>query len=247
MGDENPICTLGDYSKPSHEGYRNTIELPVGNNVGKYEHAFISSFPYLDQGLAIGRESLPDGISTHEGSYYPILAQILSTGRTENFATIYPDCIQPTFMENLYPKHGLVSRTYSKKSIIMASIFGSKSKFFMTMLIPSQDKPLTNWPVLDECLALADLGASINLMPLSVWKQLSLPELTSTRMTLELANRSIVISTGVAEDVFVKVEKFYFSADFVVVDYDVDPRVPLIYGRLFLRTARALIDVHGEE
>ncbi|GJZ52051.1 reverse transcriptase domain-containing protein [Tanacetum coccineum] len=95
---------------------------------------------------------------------------------------------------------------------------------------------------LDECLALADLGASINLMPLSVWKQLSLPELTSTRMTLELANRSTVHPKGVAEDVFVKVGKFYFLADFVVVDYDVDPRVPLILGRPFLRTARALID-----
>ncbi|GJV19373.1 hypothetical protein Tco_1368393 [Tanacetum coccineum] len=52
-------------------------------------------------------------------------------------------------MENLYPKHGLVSRTYSKKSLIMASIFGSKSKSFMTMSIPSQDEPLTNWPMND--------------------------------------------------------------------------------------------------
>ncbi|GJT82715.1 reverse transcriptase domain-containing protein [Tanacetum coccineum] len=100
---------------------------------------------------------------------------------------------------------------------------------------------------LDECLALADLGASINLMPLSVWKQLSLPELTSTRMTLELADRSVAHPKGVAEDIFVKVGKFYFLADFVVVDYDVDPRVPLILGRPFLRTARALIDVYGEE
>ncbi|GJX97655.1 hypothetical protein Tco_0353453 [Tanacetum coccineum] len=50
-------------------------------------------------------------------------------------------------MENLYLKHGLVSRTYSKKSLIKASIFGSKSKFFMTMSIPSQDEPLTNRPV----------------------------------------------------------------------------------------------------
>ncbi|GJU93881.1 reverse transcriptase domain-containing protein [Tanacetum coccineum] len=104
-----------------------------------------------------------------------------------------------------------------------------------------------DFPELDECLALADLGASINLMPLSVWKHLSLPELTSTRMTLELANRSTVTPAGVAEDVFVKVGKFYFPADFVVVDYEVDPRVPLILGRPFLRTARALIDVHGEE
>ncbi|GKA25901.1 reverse transcriptase domain-containing protein [Tanacetum coccineum] len=100
---------------------------------------------------------------------------------------------------------------------------------------------------LDECLALADLGTSINLMPLSVWKKLSLPELTPTRMTLKLANQSVAYPIGVAEDVFVKVGKFHFQADFIVVDYDVDPRVPLILGRPFLRTARALIDVHGEE
>ncbi|GKE61597.1 reverse transcriptase domain-containing protein [Tanacetum coccineum] len=104
-----------------------------------------------------------------------------------------------------------------------------------------------NFLELDECLALADLGASINLMPLSIWKKLSLPELTPTRMTLELANQSVAVSEGVAEDFFIKVGKFYFPADFVVVDYDVDPRFPLILGRPFLRTARALIDIHGEE
>ncbi|GKE62642.1 reverse transcriptase domain-containing protein [Tanacetum coccineum] len=92
-----------------------------------------------------------------------------------------------------------------------------------------------DFPELDECLALADLGASINLMPLSVWKKLSLPELTPTRMTLELANRSVAYPVGVAEDVFVKVGKFHFPANFVVVDYNVDPRVPLILGRPFLR------------
>ncbi|GJT49325.1 reverse transcriptase domain-containing protein [Tanacetum coccineum] len=104
-----------------------------------------------------------------------------------------------------------------------------------------------DFPELDECLALADLGTSINLMPISVWNRLSLPELTPTRMTLELTNRSVSYPVGVAEDVFVKVGKFHFPADFVIVDYDVDPRVPLILERPFLRTARELIDVHGEE
>nr|GEX77435.1 reverse transcriptase domain-containing protein [Tanacetum cinerariifolium] len=103
-----------------------------------------------------------------------------------------------------------------------------------------------DFPELKECLALVDLGASITLIPLSIWQKLSLPELTSTRMTLELANRLVVIPTGIAEDVFVKVGKFYFLADFVVVDYDVDPRVPLILGRPFLRTTRALINVNDE-
>ncbi|GKA26530.1 reverse transcriptase domain-containing protein [Tanacetum coccineum] len=104
-----------------------------------------------------------------------------------------------------------------------------------------------DFPEMDECLALADLGASINLMPLSVWEKLNLPDLTKTRMILELADRTISTPTGIAEDVFVKVGTFLFPADFVVVDYIADPRVPLILGRPFLRTARALIDVHGEQ
>ncbi|GJR38820.1 reverse transcriptase domain-containing protein [Tanacetum coccineum] len=92
-----------------------------------------------------------------------------------------------------------------------------------------------DFPELDECLALADLGASINLMPLSVWKKHSLPEFTTTLMTLELADRSVKHPVSVVEDVFVKVGKFYFLADFVVVDYDVDPQVPLISQRPFLK------------
>nr|GEU80697.1 hypothetical protein [Tanacetum cinerariifolium] len=98
-----------------------------------------------------------------------------------------------------------------------------------------------------KCKALADLGASINLMPLSVWKKLGLPELIFTRMTLELANRAICTPARIARDVFVLVGKFTFPADLVIVDYEGDPRVPLILGRPFLRTARTLIDVHGEE
>ncbi|GJR14315.1 reverse transcriptase domain-containing protein [Tanacetum coccineum] len=104
-----------------------------------------------------------------------------------------------------------------------------------------------DFPGMVECSALADLDASINLMPLSVWKRLSLPELTTTHMTLELANQSITRPKGVAKDVFVKVGKFHFPANFIVVDFDADPRVPLIFGRPFLRTSRALIDVYGEE
>ncbi|GKB02736.1 reverse transcriptase domain-containing protein [Tanacetum coccineum] len=71
---------------------------------------------------------------------------------------------------------------------------------------------------------LADLGASKILMPLYIWKKLSLRELTPTRMTLELADRSITYLKGLVEDVFVKVGKFHFLPDFVVVDFEADPR-----------------------
>ncbi|GJR29322.1 reverse transcriptase domain-containing protein [Tanacetum coccineum] len=103
------------------------------------------------------------------------------------------------------------------------------------------------FPGMDECLALADLGASINLMPFSVWEKLSLPDLTPTCMTLELADRSISKPMGIAKDISVKVGVFHFPADFVVVDFEPDPRVPLILGRCFLKTSRALIDVHKGE
>nr|GEW13093.1 reverse transcriptase domain-containing protein [Tanacetum cinerariifolium] len=78
-------------------------------------------------------------------------------------------------------------------------------------------------------------------------KKLSLLELTPTQMTLELADRSITRPKGVTEDVFVKVGKFHFPTDFVVVDFEADPRIPLILGRSFLRTSCALIDVYEEE
>nr|GEY30048.1 reverse transcriptase domain-containing protein [Tanacetum cinerariifolium] len=100
---------------------------------------------------------------------------------------------------------------------------------------------------MDVCHALADLGASINLMPLSIWKKISLPKLTPTRMTVDIVYRSITRPKGVTEYVFIKVEKFYFLTDFVVVYFEADPRVPLILGRSFLRTGHALIDVYGEE
>nr|GEY91595.1 reverse transcriptase domain-containing protein [Tanacetum cinerariifolium] len=100
---------------------------------------------------------------------------------------------------------------------------------------------------MDECLALTDLGANINLMPLSVWNKLSLPELSPTCMTLELADRSISRPIGLTEDVSVKVGKFHFSAYFVVVDFDADPRVPLILEKTFLKIGRALIDVYEGE
>nr|GEW88526.1 reverse transcriptase domain-containing protein [Tanacetum cinerariifolium] len=114
---------------------------------------------------------------------------------------------------------------------------GDPSKF----LIPCE------FPGMDKCLSLADLGASINLMLLSVWKGLSLPELTLTCMTLELADRTESKPIGIAKDVKVKVGVFHFPADFVVVDFEPDPRVPLILGRCFLKTVRALIAVHKGE
>nr|GFA65690.1 reverse transcriptase domain-containing protein [Tanacetum cinerariifolium] len=112
---------------------------------------------------------------------------------------------------------------------------------------PGKFRISCDFPGMDECLALADLSVSINLKPLSVWNKLSLPGLSLTCMTLKLVDRLISYPVGVAEDVFVKVGAFHFPADFIVFDFDANPRVPLILERSFLKTGRALIDVFEGE
>ena len=91
--------------------------------------------------------------------------------------------------------------------------------------------------------ALCDSRASINLMPLSVAKQLSLGEFIPTTITLQMADRSMVKPEGVLEDVLVTVGKFVFPVDFIILDMEADSQVPLLLGRPFLATGAALIDM----
>ena len=94
--------------------------------------------------------------------------------------------------------------------------------------------------------SLLDLGASVNLLPYSVYKQLGLGELKPTNITLSLADRSVKIPKGIVEDVLVKIEKFYYRVDFVALDTETianEPNhVPIILGRPFLATANAIIN-----
>ncbi|XP_019057520.1 PREDICTED: uncharacterized protein LOC104808408 [Tarenaya hassleriana] len=93
--------------------------------------------------------------------------------------------------------------------------------------------------------ALCDLGASVSLLPLSIFKKLNVGELKPTRMALQLADRSVKYPAGILEDVPLKVGNFYVPVDFVVLDMDEDSRVPIILGRPFLNTADAVIHVRA--
>ncbi|KAH9801229.1 hypothetical protein KPL71_000949 [Citrus sinensis] len=95
--------------------------------------------------------------------------------------------------------------------------------------------------------ALCDLGASINLMPLSVFKQLGVGECRPTTVSLQLADRSHAYPEGKIEYVLVKVDKFIFPVDFIVLDFEADKEVPIILGRPFLATGKTLIDVQKGE
>nr|GEU44927.1 reverse transcriptase domain-containing protein [Tanacetum cinerariifolium] len=186
------------------------------------------------------------GITTRSGvAYQGPTIPTPSKQRTE----VTKDQVQTPSSQSLPPLNGNkeklseMARTSMNEhcSVVILNklprILGDPGKF----LIPCE------FPGMDECLVLADLGASINLMPLSMWEGLSLLELTPTCKTLELADRSVSKPISIAKDVSVKVGVFHFPADFVVVDFEPDPRVPLILRRCFLKTGRALIDVHKGE
>ncbi|XP_070013036.1 uncharacterized protein [Nicotiana sylvestris] len=95
--------------------------------------------------------------------------------------------------------------------------------------------------------ALCDLGANINLMPLAVYTKLGIGRARPTSMLLQLADRTVKRPTGILDDVLVQVGKFVFHADFVILDCQVDEEIPLILGRPFLATGRALIDCETGE
>ncbi|XP_070046063.1 uncharacterized protein [Nicotiana tomentosiformis] len=95
--------------------------------------------------------------------------------------------------------------------------------------------------------ALCDLGASINLMPLTIYKMLGIGRARPTSMLLQLADRTVKRPSGILDDVLVQMGKFVFPADFVILDCRVDEEIPIILGRPFLATGRALIDCETGE
>ena len=95
--------------------------------------------------------------------------------------------------------------------------------------------------------ALCDSGASINLMPLSVVERLNLGEFNPIAMTMQMADKTLAQLEGILEDVLIKVGKFIFPVDFMVIDIEEDKQVPLLLGKPFLATIAALIEVKKGE
>nr|GEX23366.1 reverse transcriptase domain-containing protein [Tanacetum cinerariifolium] len=220
-------------------------------------------FPFSLEGAArIWLEKEPSrSIFTWDDLVSKFINQLFPPSKTTNLRneiTNFQQCFDESFSEawdifkdllRAFPHHAIIESKskvrYSCNKPVVAKVSMNTSTSGISPDV-AELKDMMKALLLDkksQNQALADLGASINLMPLSVWKRLSLPELTPTCMTLEFADRSISQPIGVAEDVYVKVEKFHFLGDFVVVDFDADTRVPLILGRSFLKTRRALINV----
>nr|GEV02934.1 reverse transcriptase domain-containing protein [Tanacetum cinerariifolium] len=183
------------------------------------------------------------GITTRSGTAYPgpTIPTTYSSLVVERETEATKDMVHPTNIgstEDVQPLVNFTERTL---------LGGSPKEVARKTRRPSKFLIPCDFNGMAEFLALADLGASINLMPLTVWNKLSLPDLSLTCMTLELVDRLISHPVGVFKDVFVKVGTFHFSVDFVVVDFDADPRVPLILRRYFFKTRRDLIEVFEGE
>ncbi|XP_016558117.1 uncharacterized protein LOC107857828 [Capsicum annuum] len=149
------------------------------------------------------------------------------------------------FMKDLLMKKRVV-RYKSVDNLHHCSAISTRS------LVQKKDGPgAFNIPCTIESLnfakALCDLGMSINLMPLAIYKKLGLGDPTPTNMRLVMADRSMKKTIGILHDVLVKVADFILSADFVVLDYEVDFEVPIILGRSFLVTRRVVVDMELHE
>nr|GEU82687.1 reverse transcriptase domain-containing protein [Tanacetum cinerariifolium] len=231
------------YEGPSIPTPKKVVEQETEETTDKEQSNFQGSTAHIQYSVTLILE--PDVPKTLPKPKIPYPSRLndqklrdKATNQMENFFQIFQDLLfDISFADALI----LMPKFASTIKMMLLKKLPKKLRDHGKFLIPC------DFSGIDVCHVLADLGVSINLMPLSIWKKLSLPELTPTRMTLELADRSITRPKGVIEYVFVKVGKFQFPTDFVVVDFEADPRVPLILGRSFLRTGRVLIDVYGEE
>ncbi|GJQ89872.1 reverse transcriptase domain-containing protein [Tanacetum coccineum] len=146
----------------------------------------------------------------------------------------------------------LISNKYKIKQISAAFLSDESSAMIRIRFPPKLGDPRSflipcNFNKTFSCNALANLGASINLMPYSLYAKLSLETLKPTQMSVRLADRSFQYHVGIAENMFVKVGKFTFPTDFVILEMEEDSKVPLILGRPFLHTVDVIIRIKHKQ
>ncbi|GJT62783.1 reverse transcriptase domain-containing protein, partial [Tanacetum coccineum] len=146
----------------------------------------------------------------------------------------------------------LISNKHKIEQISAAFLSDESSAMIQNKVPPKLEDPgsfliLCNFNKTFSCNALADLGASINLMPYSLYAKLSLETLKPTKMSVRLADKSFQYPVGIVENMLVEVGKFTFPAEFVILEMEEDSKVPLILGRPFLHTADAVIRVKQKQ
>ncbi|GKA43740.1 MAK10-like protein [Tanacetum coccineum] len=233
MGDENPIRTLGDYSKPSHEGYRNTIELPVGNNVVPLRSDTIrrtidqSAGGKLRDRNAKESWALLDDLALYDNK---------SWNDPRDFAkplkeiTLPQDVPMNKITTSCEICSGPHDTQYCMEDPEQAFVKYASSR---TDEAGGDSKPFD---------ALADLGSCVNIIPLYLFKKLTIRLLEETNHIFGLADGTKSYPVGIVKDVEVHIGKLKLLNDFYVFDMKKDLETPLLVGRGFLATANAVID-----
>ncbi|GKD32902.1 reverse transcriptase domain-containing protein, partial [Tanacetum coccineum] len=164
----------------------------------------------------------------------------------------YTQRLRKEKLEAQYGKFLDMIRAYTIEQISAAFLSDESSAMIQNKVQPKLGDPgsfliLCNFNKTFSCNALDDLGASINLMPYSLYAKLSLKTLKPTQMSVRLAYRSFQYPVGITKNMLVEVGKFTFPTDFVILEMEEDSKVPLILGRSFLHTANAVIRVKQKQ
>ncbi|GJY73111.1 MAK10-like protein [Tanacetum coccineum] len=253
MENENPIRTLGDYSRPSHEGYRNTIELPDGNNVVPLRSDTIRLVQNGCSFHGLRSEDPNQHLKGSDTTVVDVKEEVKNRTDNEDIRSIKEKITGEEIKElvkiprsqpiGYYLKHkinkelieGLIGnqRTYIQRNPQKEN--NKKEDMEGNFMIPC------NVGGLKYMDALVDQGFDVNVMPLSIYNRLTNEKPVGTNIRLSIASHSYIFPLGIAEDVLVEIAGYVYLVDFMILDVKEDKKKPFILGTPFLTIAKAEI------
>ncbi|GJX52195.1 zinc finger, CCHC-type containing protein [Tanacetum coccineum] len=242
MGDENLIRTLGDYSKPSHEGLGNTIELPVGNNVRRGRKNDIYKVATSDDSKETDGPDMKVSVKeveTKNGAKNG--AKNKPIKKPEKEEVVEAPSSQPV---KYYLKHRINEKLIEG---LVDNNRGPVCEAILKKKITKKEDIRGNFEIpcsmggLKHVNALVDQGSDLNIMPYSTYMKLTDERPAETDIRLSLASHSYIYPLGIAENVLVEIAEHVYPMDFVILDIKEDEKRPFILGTPFLTTAKAVI------
>ncbi|CAN6555178.1 unnamed protein product [Malus baccata var. baccata] len=221
--------------------------------IAKMEKNFNAKFAALMQLQSLGQAGIPDPTASEKVQSRPNF----DANKEKGLGSLFAPSDKPPYKPHLPFPQRQQQRSKDQQCIefmkMLAKVILTKQcSAVLLHKLPPKKKDPGSFTIsctigsLDFHKVLIDFGASVNLMPYSVFQKLGEGELKPTSVSLQLADRSVTYPLGILEDVIIKVDKFYLLADFIVLDMEEDKEVPLILGRPFMATARTLIDVEAD-
>ncbi|GKA63602.1 MAK10-like protein [Tanacetum coccineum] len=237
MGDENHIRTLGDYSKPSHEGYRNTIELLVGNNVVPLRSSTICGPHDTQYCMENPEQAFVKYVSSHTDE-----AREPEPTLKDEFQDLH---LNLPVLEVL--AHSIIYNAILDKYVESLELGKNGSAFVQREIPTKMENPgLFTLPCRfgdsKPFNTLANLGLCVNIMPLYLFKKLNIRLLEETDHIFGLADGTKSYPVGIVKNIEVHIRKLKLLNDFYIIDLKKDPEIPLLIGRGFLATANTVIN-----